>query len=58
MWHIQETTGAYRVLVGKPERKRPLGRLRRRWGENVRMDHEDVGWKGKDWIDPSQGREK
>jgi len=58
MWHIQETTGAYRVLVGKPEGKRPLGRPRRRWDDNVRMDHQDVGWKGKDWIDLSQGGEK
>jgi hypothetical protein len=58
MWHIQETTGAYRLLVGKPERKRPLGRPRRRWDDNVTMDYQNVRWKGKYWIDLSQGGEK
>jgi hypothetical protein len=37
--------GVYRVLVGKPEGKRPLGRLRRRWENNIKMDIEDVGYK-------------
>jgi len=58
MWHIQRRRGANRVLVGKPERKRSLRRPRRRWDDNVTMDHQDVRWRDKDWIDLSQGREK
>ena len=42
--------GAYRVLVGKPEGKRPLGRLRRRWVDNIRMDLQEVGCGYVDWI--------
>jgi hypothetical protein len=41
---------AYRVLVGKPEERRSLGRPRRRWENNIKMDLQDVGW-GVDWID-------
>jgi hypothetical protein len=41
--------GAYRVLVEKPERKRPLGRNRRRWEDNIKMNLLVVGW-GTDWI--------
>jgi hypothetical protein len=37
---------AYRVLVGKPKRKRPLGRPRRRWAHNVKMDFREIGWGG------------
>jgi hypothetical protein len=40
---------AYRLLVGKPEAKRPLGRPRHRWVDNIRMDHREVGWGGLDW---------
>jgi len=43
---------AYRVLVGKPERKRPLGRRRRRWEGNNKMDLHEVGYGGMDWIEP------
>ena len=39
-----ERRGVYRALVGKPEGKRPLGRLRRRWEDNIKMDLEEVGW--------------
>jgi hypothetical protein len=42
---------AYRILVGKPEGKRPLGRPRRRWVDNIKMDLRDIGWDGMDWID-------
>jgi hypothetical protein len=42
--------GVYRVLVGKPEGKRPLGRPRRRWEDNVRMDLQEVGCGCEDWI--------
>jgi hypothetical protein len=46
-----DRSGAYRVLVGRPEGKRPLGRPRHRWENNVKMDLKDVGWEGMDWID-------
>jgi hypothetical protein len=42
---------SYRVLVGKPERRRQLGRPRRRWEHNIKMDLRDVGWGDIDWID-------
>jgi hypothetical protein len=40
-----------RILVGKPEGKRPLGRPRRRWVNNIKMDLRQIGWDGVDWID-------
>jgi len=48
-----ERSGAYRVLVGKPEGKRPLGRPRHGWEGNIKMDLQEVkwGWGGMDWID-------
>jgi hypothetical protein len=46
-----ERRGVYRVLVGKPEGKRPLGRLRRRWEDNIKMDLQEVGCGGMDWIE-------
>jgi hypothetical protein len=49
-----EKRNAYRILVGKPERKRPLGRPRRRWENNIRMDLREIGWGGMDWIHLSQ----
>jgi hypothetical protein len=39
------------VLMGKPEGKRPLGRPRRRWVDNIKMDLKEIGWGGMDWID-------
>jgi len=36
--------GLYRVLVGKPEEKRPLGKPSRRWDDNIKLDHQDMGW--------------
>jgi hypothetical protein len=53
-----EKRNAYRVLVGKPEGKRPLGRPRRRWVDNIRMDLGEVGWGDVDWIGLAQDREK
>jgi hypothetical protein len=41
---------AYRILVGKPEGKRPLGRTRRRWVNNIKMNLREIGWYGVDWI--------
>ena len=53
------TTGVYRVLVGKPEGNRLLGRPRRRWEVNTEMDLQEVGWRGgMDWIDLAQDRDK
>jgi len=45
-----ESNGVYRVLVGKFEGRKPLGRPRRRWKENIKMDLQEVGCKGMDWI--------
>jgi hypothetical protein len=51
---IGEKTNAYRILVGKPEGKRPLGRPRRRWVKNIKMDLREIGWDGTNWIDLAQ----
>ena len=50
--------GVYRVSVGKPEGKRPLGRPRRRWEENIKMDLQELGCKDMDWTDLAQDRDK
>jgi hypothetical protein len=50
--------GTNRILVGKPERKRPLGRPRRRWEDDIRMDLREIGWGGMDWIDVAQNRDQ
>jgi hypothetical protein len=55
---IDEEMGACRVLVGKPEGKRPLGRPRRRWVDNIRMDLQDVGCGYVDWIGLAQHRDR
>jgi len=46
-----ERRGAFRVLVGKPEGKKPLGRPRRRWEDNIKMDLQEVGCEFMDWIE-------
>ena len=48
---VGERRGVYRVLVGKPERKRPLGRLRLKWEDNIKMDLQEVGCGVMDWIE-------
>jgi hypothetical protein len=53
-----EKINAYRIMVGKPEGKRPLGRPRRRWDDNIRMDVREIGWGGMDWIDMAQDRDQ
>jgi hypothetical protein len=55
--HMGKRKGAYRVLVGKPEGKRPLGRSRLRWENNIKMDLQKMGWKGVEWIDLAQDRD-
>jgi hypothetical protein len=53
-----EKRNAYRLLVGKPEGKRPLGRARRRWVDNIKMDLLEIGWGGVDLIGLGQDRDK
>ena len=69
-WHKNETEtcgacsaygerrGVYRVLVGKPEGKRPLGRPRRRWVDDSKMDLQEVRCRGTDWIDLAQDMDR
>ena len=58
MARMGERRGVYRVLVGKPEGKRPLGRPRRRWEHNVKTDLQEVGCEGMDWIELAQDRDR
>ncbi|KAJ4432447.1 hypothetical protein ANN_21066, partial [Periplaneta americana] len=53
-----ESRNAYRVLVGRPEGKRPLGRPRRRWEDNIKMDLREVGYDDRDWINLAQDRNR
>jgi hypothetical protein len=53
-----EKRNAYTVLVGKPEGKRPLGRPRRMYVDNIKMDLRGIGWGGMDWIDLAQDRDQ
>jgi hypothetical protein len=53
-----ETRNAYRILVGKPQGKSPLGRPRRRWVENIKMDLGEIGLDGRDWIELAQDRDQ
>jgi hypothetical protein len=55
--HMGERRGGYRVLVGKPGGKRPLGRPRHRWEDNIKMDLQEVGCGGMDWIKLAQDRD-
>jgi hypothetical protein len=56
--HMGERRGAYRVLVGKPEGRKPLGRPSRRWEDNIKMDLREVGCGGADWIDLAYDRDR
>jgi hypothetical protein len=53
-----EKRNAYTLLVGNPEGKRPLGRPRRRWVDNIKMDLLGIGWGSVDWIGLTQDKEK
>jgi hypothetical protein len=55
---IRERRGVYRVLVGKPEGKRPLGKSMHRWQDNIKMDLQEVGCRGMNWIDLAQDRDR
>jgi hypothetical protein len=52
-----EKRNAYRILVGKPEGKRPLGRLRCRWEDNIKLNLRNIEWGYMDWIDRAQNRD-
>ena len=56
--HMEEWRGVYRILVGKPEGKRPLGKPRCRWKDNIKMDLQEVGCGSVDWIDLAQDRDR
>jgi hypothetical protein len=53
-----EMRGLYRVLVGKPDGKRPLGRSRHRWEDNIKMDLQEVVCGSRDWIELVQDRDR
>jgi hypothetical protein len=55
---MREMKNTYNTLVGKQEGKRPLGRTRHRWEDNIRMDLREVGWEGVDWIHLAQDRDR
>jgi hypothetical protein len=56
MWHAWGGRGVYRVLVGMPESKRPLGRPKHRWEDNIKIDRRDIGIDGANWIQLAQDR--
>jgi hypothetical protein len=55
---MRDRRNAYRILLGNPEGKRPLGRTRRRWVDGVKMHLREIGWDGMDWIDLAQDRDQ
>ena len=58
MERMEEGRGVHKVLLGKPEGKRLLGRPRRRWRDNIKMDLEEVGRVGGDWMEFAQDRDR
>jgi hypothetical protein len=56
--HMGEMRNAYKILVGKPEGKRPLGRIRHRWKDNIKMNLREIGFGGVDWIHMAQKRDR
>jgi hypothetical protein len=56
--HMGEGTVAYRILVGRLEGRRPLGRPRHKWEDNIKMDLQEVGWVGMDWTELAQDRDR
>jgi hypothetical protein len=56
MWHVWGRTGVHRVLVGKPEGKRPMGRPRCRWVDNIKMDLQEIGGGREDWMELAKDR--
>jgi hypothetical protein len=58
MKRVEESRGVYGVMVAKPDGKRPLGRPRRRWDDNIKTDLQEVSWDGTDWSDLAQDRDR
>ena len=61
IWHVApvgEGRGVHRVLFGKPEGKRPLGRPRRRWEDNIKMEFQEVGGSCGDWMELAQDKDR
>ena len=58
MARMGDGRGVHRVLIGKPEGRRPLGRPRRRWEDNIKMDLQEVGCLGMDWMKLAQDRDR
>ena len=58
MARMREGRGVHRVVVGKPEGRRPLGRPRHRWEDNIKMDHQEVGGGCGDWMELAQDRDR
>jgi hypothetical protein len=58
LYKMGEKSNVYRIFVGKPEGKRPLGRTRRRLVGNVKTNLKEIGWDGMDWIDLAQNRDQ
>jgi hypothetical protein len=56
--HMGEVRGAYSILVGRPEGRRPLGRPRRRWEDNIKLDLREIWFGGVDWIHWAQDRDR
>jgi hypothetical protein len=56
--HMRQKTNAYRIFVGKPEEMRLLGRPRRMWVGNIKIDLREIEWDGMDWIDLAQDRDQ
>ena len=54
---MEEGRSAFKILTGKPTGKRPLGRPRRRWEDDIRMDHEEMGNNARNWVDSAQNRD-
>jgi len=55
---MEEMTNALNILAGKSEGKRPLGRLRQRWEDNIRIDLKETGWEGVEWMHLAQDRDQ
>jgi hypothetical protein len=55
---VGEVRGAYNILVGRPEGRRPLGRPRRRWEDKIKMDFREIGFGDVDWIHWAQDRDR
>jgi hypothetical protein len=56
--NMGEVRGAYNILVGRPEGRRPLGRPRHRWKDNIKMDLREIGFGDVDWINLAQDRDR